>query len=144
MSLEEELARQQAVLAALQQGWPAIHTARLQTDAAGLRAYQVNARATAQRVLLAHFPTVAAMLAWQGLHVGVVLLMGGYVLARSLRGRLRMDARAALDNTALMWHYVTVQGLAAIWRGRPPPRSSSRKDSRGIIFRADPASAWNW
>ena len=62
MSQEAELARQQAVLAALQLGWPAIHAARLQTDAAGLRAYQVNARATAQRVLLAHVPVVAAML----------------------------------------------------------------------------------
>ncbi|MBI5925193.1 MAG: putative DNA-binding domain-containing protein [Aquabacterium sp.] len=74
MSLEEELARQQAVLAALQQGWPAIHTARLQTDAAGLRAYQVNARATAQRVLLAHFPTVAAMLGDEALGMLAILL----------------------------------------------------------------------
>jgi cytochrome c oxidase subunit I+III len=66
--------------------------------------------------------TVAALLAWQGLHVGVVLLMGGYVLARSLRGRLRVDARATLDNSALMWHYVTAQGLAALWLVRLLPQ----------------------
>lgn len=74
MSQEAELARQQAVLAALQLGWPAIHAARLQTDAAGLRAYQVNARATAQRVLVAHFPTVAAMLGEEALGMLAVLL----------------------------------------------------------------------
>ena len=56
--------------------------------------------------------TVAALLGWQGLHVGVLLLMGGYVLARSWSGRLSLRARATLDNTALLWHYVTVQGLA--------------------------------
>ena len=44
----------------------------------------------------------------------VLLVMGGYVLARSWSGRLRQDARATLDNTALFWHYVTVQGLAGM------------------------------
>jgi cytochrome c oxidase subunit I+III len=58
--------------------------------------------------------TVAALLAWQGLHAVVLLFMGGYVLARSFAGALRADARATLDNTALMWHYVSVQGLAAM------------------------------
>lgn len=74
MSRDAELARQQAVLTALQHGWTAIHTARLQTDAAGLRAYQVNARASAQRVLLAHFPTVAAMLGDEALGMLAILL----------------------------------------------------------------------
>ena len=58
--------------------------------------------------------TVAAMLGWQGFHVAVLLLMGLYVCARVWAGRLRIDARASLDNTALLWHYVTVQGLAAM------------------------------
>jgi cytochrome c oxidase subunit I+III len=58
--------------------------------------------------------TVAALLAWQGLHVGVLLVMGGYLLARSLAGRLRADARATLDNSALFWHYAVAQGLATI------------------------------
>ena len=52
------------------------------------------------------------MLAWQGLHAAVVLIMGGYVLARSWRGKLLPRARATLDNVALQWHYVTAQGLA--------------------------------
>jgi cytochrome c oxidase subunit I+III len=58
--------------------------------------------------------TVAAMLAYQGFHVAVLLIMGGYVCARAWTGKLRSDARASLDNTALLWHYVTVQGLAAM------------------------------
>lgn len=75
MSPLTELARQQAVLAACrtphdatlpwgasQACWPALAAARLHTDAAGLRAYQLNAQATAQRVIAGHFPTLQAML----------------------------------------------------------------------------------
>jgi len=58
--------------------------------------------------------TVAALLAWQGFHVAVLAVMGGYVCARSWAGRLRADARSTLDNTAVLWHYVTVQGLAGM------------------------------
>ena len=58
--------------------------------------------------------TVAALLGWQGLHAFVLLLMGGYVVARSFAGALRPDARATLDNTALMWHYTSAQGLAGM------------------------------
>ncbi|TWO69046.1 cytochrome ubiquinol oxidase subunit I [Caenimonas sedimenti] len=58
--------------------------------------------------------TVGALLGWQALHAFLLLLMGGYVIARSLSGALRPDARATLDNTALMWHYVSIQGVAAI------------------------------
>jgi cytochrome c oxidase subunit I+III len=58
--------------------------------------------------------TVAAMLAYQGFHVAVLLIMGLYVCARAWTGRLSSDARASLDNTALLWHYVTVQGLAGM------------------------------
>lgn len=74
MSQLTELARQQAVLVACrtphdaalpwdasQACWPAVAAARLHTDAAGLRAYQLNAQATAQRVITAHFPTLQAM-----------------------------------------------------------------------------------
>jgi len=57
---------------------------------------------------------VAALLAWQGFHAAVLLLMGLYVCARSWRGRLLPEARASLDNTALLWHYVTAQGLAGM------------------------------
>ena len=56
--------------------------------------------------------TVAAMLSWQGLHAAILLLMGAYVIARSWSGKLLPRTRASMDNSALFWHYVTVQGLA--------------------------------
>ena len=55
--------------------------------------------------------TVAALLGWQGLHAALLLVMGVYLTVRSASGRLRPDARATLDNTAVMWHYVTAQGV---------------------------------
>jgi cytochrome c oxidase subunit I+III len=58
--------------------------------------------------------TVAAMVAYQGFHVAVLLVMGVYVCARAWSGKLNTDARASLDNTALLWHYVSVQGLAGM------------------------------
>ena len=56
--------------------------------------------------------TVAALLAWQTFHGLVLVVMGGYLIARSWTGRLRPDARATLDNTALMWQGTVAQGLA--------------------------------
>jgi cytochrome c oxidase subunit I+III len=56
--------------------------------------------------------TVASLQGWQGFHVVVLMVMGSYVLARSWSRRLAPEARATLDNTALLWHYVTVQGIA--------------------------------
>lgn len=58
--------------------------------------------------------TVAALLAWVGFHAFILLLMGGYGIARSFAGKLRPDARATLDNTAVFWHYANVQALAGI------------------------------
>ena len=55
--------------------------------------------------------TVGVLLAYQGFHLAVLLLMGGYVLARSWSGRLRPDARSTIDNTLLMWLCVAAQGL---------------------------------
>jgi cytochrome c oxidase subunit I+III len=55
--------------------------------------------------------TVAALLAWQCFHGLVLLVMGSYVLARSWTGKLRQDARATLDNTALTWHGAVAQSL---------------------------------
>jgi cytochrome c oxidase subunit I+III len=65
--------------------------------------------------------TVATLQGWQGFHVAVLMVMGGYVLARSWSGRLAPEARATLDNTALLWHYVIVQGIvtAALVQGLP-------------------------
>lgn len=82
-----ELARQQAVLAAWrtplprhasldaqQPCWPALLRARLDTDAAGLRAYQLNAQATARRVLASSYPTIAALLGEDTLDTLALLL----------------------------------------------------------------------
>jgi cytochrome c oxidase subunit I+III len=65
--------------------------------------------------------TVAALLGWQGLHAVVLLAIGAYLLARSWSGRLQPQARATLDNSSLMWHYVTLQGIAtaALVQGLP-------------------------
>ncbi|MGE4239252.1 cbb3-type cytochrome c oxidase subunit I [Ramlibacter sp.] len=58
--------------------------------------------------------TLAALQGWQLLHVAVLFALGVYLFARIVSGHLRADARATLDNTALMWHLVTVQTLAAM------------------------------
>ena len=58
--------------------------------------------------------TVAAILSWQGFHVLVLAIMGAYVCARTGAGKLRTNARASLDNTVLLWHYVTIQGVTGM------------------------------
>jgi cytochrome c oxidase subunit I+III len=58
--------------------------------------------------------SVAALLAWQWFHLALLLLVGAYLWLRSAAGLLRIQARASLDNSALLWHYVTVQGLAGL------------------------------
>ena len=58
--------------------------------------------------------SVGALLAWQCFHALVLLIMGGYVLARSFTGRLLPDARATLDNSALMWHGAVGQALVGM------------------------------
>jgi len=66
--------------------------------------------------------TVAMLLAYQGLHVAVLLLMGAYLLARSFAGRLQPQARATLDNTLPMWHCASVQGVAGLLLVQALPR----------------------
>ncbi len=61
----------------------------------------------------AYGATVWAMLAWQGLHVLLVVLMVVYTLARRLTGRLGATRRVTFDNTYLMWLFTVAQGLAA-------------------------------
>ena len=58
--------------------------------------------------------SVGALIAWQCFHALVLLIMGGYVLARSFTGRLLPDARATLDNSALMWHGAVGQALVGM------------------------------
>lgn len=58
--------------------------------------------------------TVAALVSWQCFHALVLLVMGGYLLARSWAGWLRPDARATLDNTALMFHGTVAQAIVGM------------------------------
>jgi cytochrome c oxidase subunit I+III len=53
---------------------------------------------------------VAAMVAYQGLHVLLCAITGAYVIARSLCGHLTPHSRGSLDNTALIWYYTLLQG----------------------------------
>ena len=41
-------------------------------------------------------------------------IMALYTLARSLCGMLTGVRRATFDNTMLLWHYTTAQGLVAL------------------------------
>ncbi|MBT2325679.1 cbb3-type cytochrome c oxidase subunit I [Variovorax paradoxus] len=66
--------------------------------------------------------TVGTLLGYQGFHIAVVLLMGGYLLARSWTGRLQPQARATLDNVVPMWHCVSAQGLAGLLLVQALPR----------------------
>ncbi|WP_432378340.1 cytochrome c oxidase subunit I [Duganella sp. P38] len=54
--------------------------------------------------------TIAAMLAYQGLHAVLLAILGVYLWLRSWSGRLSAVNRATADNCALVWHYVTLQG----------------------------------
>ncbi|MFO7304082.1 MAG: cytochrome c oxidase subunit I [Gammaproteobacteria bacterium] len=49
------------------------------------------------------------LLSWQGLHVVLLTLMGGYTIARAIAGRASAMRRNAFDNTRLMWYYAAVQ-----------------------------------
>ena len=56
---------------------------------------------------------VATLLAYQGLHVIVLALAAPYLCARAWCGHVTPRSRATLDNTALIWHYTSLQGIAA-------------------------------
>ena len=56
--------------------------------------------------------TVGAMLGYQGLHAVLLLIVAAYLVARSWSGHLTPASRATMDNSALIWHYTTLQGLA--------------------------------
>ncbi|WP_338762369.1 cbb3-type cytochrome c oxidase subunit I [Massilia sp. METH4] len=53
---------------------------------------------------------VAAMVAYQGMHVLLCLASGLYVIARSWCRHLTPRSRGTLDNTALIWYYTVAQG----------------------------------
>ena len=61
------------------------------------------------------FPAVAYTLtAWQGTHIVLLTLTGGYVIARSFTGRLDAERRVTFDTYRLLWHYSVWQGVIAL------------------------------
>ena len=57
---------------------------------------------------------VYTALSLQGVYVVTLGVMGSFLLARSLFGRLDARRRASWDNTALLWHYTVAQGLLVV------------------------------
>jgi cytochrome c oxidase subunit I+III len=70
----------------------------------------------------AYGASVYAILAWQGLHACVLLLMTAYTLARSLAGLLDRTRRVTFDNTRLLWNYMVGQGIAGLVLVHAGPR----------------------
>jgi len=66
--------------------------------------------------------TVGMLLGYQAFHAGVLLFAGGFVLARSWCGKLQPVARASLDNTQLLWHCATAQGVLGALVVQAAPR----------------------
>jgi cytochrome c oxidase subunit I+III len=57
---------------------------------------------------------IAALASYQGLHIALLAVLAPYLALRAWRGRLGPRSRATLDNIALVWHYTTLQGIAAV------------------------------
>jgi cytochrome c oxidase subunit I+III len=57
---------------------------------------------------------VYMFVALQGFFVAVMIVMALYTLARSFLGMLNGVRRATFDNTMLLWHYTSAQGLVAL------------------------------
>jgi cytochrome c oxidase subunit I+III len=57
---------------------------------------------------------IAALAAYQGLHIAVLAVVGPYLALRAWRGHLGPRSRATLDNIGLLWHYTTLQGIAVV------------------------------
>jgi cytochrome c oxidase subunit I+III len=83
--------------------------------AAAAFAMLMNAHADAGLSPRAHAwgATVAALVAYVGLHVALVALFGAYLLARAWAGLLTPRQRATFDNSLLLWACACAQGVAA-------------------------------
>ncbi|MDT4859044.1 hypothetical protein FQZ97_935380 [compost metagenome] len=66
--------------------------------------------------------SVGMLLGYEAFHAAVLLFAGGFVLARSWRGKLQPVARASLDNTRLLWHCATAQGVLGALVVQAAPR----------------------
>ena len=75
------------------------------------RAWSDTSKRELQPVANAWSATVAALVAYQGLHVAVLVVMAAYLIARAWSERLAPDSRATLDNVVLLWHYSAAQGI---------------------------------
>lgn len=56
--------------------------------------------------------SISILLGFQGIMLFVLLLAAPYLCLRAWRGMIGPENRATRDNIALIWHYVTLQGLA--------------------------------
>jgi len=56
----------------------------------------------------------AAMLAYQGLHVVVLFAMCAFTAVRGWAGLVDARRRMSIESTRLLWHYMVVQGIAAV------------------------------
>jgi len=84
-------------------------------DVWGLRAAGLDATASAWGA------AVAALAAYQGLHVAILLVLAPYLALRAWRGLLGTRSRATLDAIALVWHATTVQGIVGLLAVRLVP-----------------------
>ena len=62
----------------------------------------------------AYGAVVYTFLALQFCYVFTLVVMGWFVLARSLAGLIDRERRQMYDNTMLIWHYAVAQALIAI------------------------------
>jgi cytochrome c oxidase subunit I+III len=80
----------------------------------GALVVQCVAARGADPALHAFGATSWALLCWQGVNVALCVLMGGWVLARLVAGKLDAVRRATFDCAWLVWLYTAVQGLAML------------------------------
>jgi len=59
--------------------------------------------------------TLAALVAYQGLHVVMLLVLAAYLGARILAGLVRPRQRNTWDNIRLLWGWCCVQGVLVLW-----------------------------
>jgi cytochrome c oxidase subunit I+III len=58
--------------------------------------------------------SISILLGFQGVMLFVLLLAAPYLCVRAWRGLVRPENRATRDNIALIWHYVTLQGITGM------------------------------
>lgn len=77
-------------------------------------ALQWDAHATLQPRADAWSATVAALLAYQGVHAVLAAVFAAYLAARAWAHRVAPDRRSTLDNVALLGHVAGLQGVLGI------------------------------